>query len=279
MGEWVMGLRAFVRGICIIIIVILTVSAAICEQSTWDCPECGRKGNTGLFCGNCAQPSPEPKPTPKPEIKAGDIVSFGRYEQDNNSANGREKIEWIVLEVDKKNKTALLISRYGLRGRQYNSKLSNITWEQCSLRSWLNEKFLQAVFSEKEQAAILTTAVDNSSSQGYSEWKTDGGKNTKDKLFLLSYAEAKHYFGIKTNNLKSRVAPTAYAIAQGAWINENVQTEDGKPAGWWWLRSPGSYQNFAAAVLDDGSLHDSRVHYDTGVVRPALWIDLGSGLF
>lgn len=28
------------------------------EQSSWDCPECGRTGNTGNFCGKCAHPAP-----------------------------------------------------------------------------------------------------------------------------------------------------------------------------------------------------------------------------
>lgn len=33
------------------------------------------------------------------EAKAGTIVSIGNYEQDNDFKNGKEPIEWIVLEV------------------------------------------------------------------------------------------------------------------------------------------------------------------------------------
>ncbi len=54
---------------------------------------------------------------------------------------------------------------------------------------------------------------------------------------------------------------------------------DDKSAGWWWLRSPGYFQNLAADVLDDGSLGNSGVNYDYGVVRPAFWINLESGIF
>lgn len=39
------------------------------------------------------------------------------------------------------------------------------------------------------------TTVDNSKAQGYSGYSTDGGNNTEDKVFLLSYAEANKYFG------------------------------------------------------------------------------------
>ena len=207
------------------------------------------------------------------------IIRFGRYEQDNNSENGRETIEWIVLDVDEKNNKALLLSRYGLSNKPYNDTYTDVTWEKCTLRGWLNDKFLNSVFTEKEQAAILTTKVDNSASQGY--WKTNGGNNTKDKIFLLSYVEASRYLGViseNANNTKARVAPTAYAMAQGAWISDSDKTEDGKPAGWWWLRSPGSIQSRAAVVGGDGLLNDLAL--DGGIViRPALWIDLESDAF
>ena len=45
----------------------------------------------------------------------GNIVAFGRYEQDNDLTNGPEPIEWIVLDVVDGEKTkALLLSKYGL---------------------------------------------------------------------------------------------------------------------------------------------------------------------
>jgi len=34
---------------------LLTLSASG-EEQTWDCPECGRTGNTGNYCGGCAHP-------------------------------------------------------------------------------------------------------------------------------------------------------------------------------------------------------------------------------
>ena len=196
--------------------------------------------------------------------------------------NGKEPIEWIVLDYDETNHKALLLSRYGLEAMPYNTGYSGITGEQCTLRAWLNGEFLSEAFSAAEQSAILTTAVDNSKSQGYSGWNTDGGNNTEDRIFLLSYAEANKYLGVTyddSNNLKSRVAPTAYALAHGARINDKNKTEDGAAVGWWWMRSPGRLQSSAADVYADGSLFSYNVYYDDVVVHPAFWLNLESGIF
>ncbi len=95
-------------------------------------------------------------------------------------------------DYDRKENKALLLSKYGLDAKPYNAEEGDATWEKCSLRSWLNGEFLQSAFSADEQTAILTTAVDNSNSQGLhnSRWDEDGGNNTQDQIFLLSYAEA-----------------------------------------------------------------------------------------
>ena len=124
--------------------------------------------------------------------------------------------------------------------------------------------------------------MDNSSGQGYSEWNTSGGNNTQDRVFQLSYAEANKYLDVtyeNENNTGSRVAPTDYAMRNGAWTSDSHKTADGAAAGVWWLRSPGSYQYYAAFVLLDGSLNDFSVSDDTGVVRPAFWLNLESGIF
>ena len=212
----------------------------------------------------------------------GNIVTFGYYEQDNNTANGSEAIEWIVLDYGQEEHKALLLSKYGLDAKPYNVENEEMTWEKCTLRNWLNGGFLPSAFSEHEQSAILMSMVDNSASQGYSEWNTDGGNNTQDQVFLLSYTEANRYLDVTwgdSNNTKARVAPTAYAIANGAWAYRDYQTADGETVGWWWLRSPGSLQSGAAVVLFGGSLNDKNVSGDNCVVRPAFWLNLDSDIF
>lgn len=207
------------------------------------------------------------------------VISFGTYPQTASGADSTP-IEWLVLETD--GQKALLISRYGLDAKPYNTEYTDTTWEKCSLRAWLNEEFINKAFSTSEQAAILTTTVDNSSAQGYSKWNGDGGKTTQDKIFLLSYAEANKYFGVTVNNennLKARVSPTAYAKANGASISSDLLTEDGTGAGCWWLRSPYEYPRCAAIVYDNGMLYKMVVHAAYLTVRPALWVNLESEIF
>ena len=213
------------------------------------------------------------------KFAVGNYVTFGRYPQ-TKAGKDKTPIEWLVLARD--GSKALLISRYGLDAQPYNTTNSEVTWETCTLRTWLNSTFYNKAFSSAEQAAILTTNVDNSKYQCYSGWSTNGGNNTQDKVFLLSYAEANKYFDVtydNSSNTKSRVAPTAYAIAQGAWTSSFDKTADRTYAGCWWLRSPGYKENNAALVSADGSLTDDNVSADSNSVRPALWVDIDAGIF
>ena len=200
--------------------------------------------------------------------KVGNTVTFGSYEQDNNLLNGKEDIEWIVLANE--DNRSLMISRYALDCQKYNMKYDSVTWETCSLRTWLNGSFLNTAFSMDEQKAILTTTVDNSKNQGNSNWSTNGGNNTSDQLFLLSYTEAGKHFESDSDRA---CKPTTYAEAKGADI-----TDSGNCL--WWLRSPGDFQGSVALVGSIGSLGSNiRGDLDYVAVRPAFWIDLESEFF
>ena len=199
----------------------------------------------------------------------GNIVTFGSYEQDNNTSNGQEDIEWIVLatEGDK----SLIISKYALDCQQYNTKYTSVTWETCSLRTWLNETFYNSAFSTAEQAQILKTTVTADKNPSYS---TSPGNDTKDNVFLLSITEANKYFSSDSERM---CVPTAYAIAQGAYTSSSYSV-GGKATCWWWLRSPGGNGSGAANVLYDGSVDTYGHNISIGgyCVRPALWINLES---
>ena len=210
--------------------------------------------------------------------RSGSIVAFGTYEQDNDPANGPEAIEWVVLDYNEKENKALLISKYGLDAFRYHSDWESTTWEGCTGRKWLNTVFLRSAFNIEEQKVILTTEVDNSHNQGHSKWKAEDRNNTQDQIFLLSFAEAEHYYHVNEwdgdeSNIESRVAPTAYAIAQGAPASDHYRTVDGKPAGAWWLRSQTYGDNDAANVTEKGSCRSDGVNMLFSV-RPVLWLDL-----
>ena len=257
-----------------------TYTVAAGESEEWTRPSCGQTGNARKFCRSCGKKKPEestPTPTPIP-VHVGDYITFGHYPQ-TASGTDNTPIEWLVLDVQ--GSKALLLSRYGLDVQPYNQEVVDITWEKCSLRAWLNSTFMNKAFTTQEQAGIVLTSVDNSSSQGYSRWNTNGGNNTHDKIFLLSCTEANRYLGVTwedSSNMKSRVSATAYAIKQGAFTLYD-KTMEGSAAGWWWLRSPGIFQEFAAYVYTDGFIYSNDVDIGNAVVRPALWINLESGAF
>ena len=209
-------------------------------------------------------------------IQVGDTVYFGKYEQDGNTNNGKEKIEWQVLE--KKGNKALLISKKVLDIQPYNKEKKDITWENSTIRKWLNKIFINAAFNGKDKKKIIISTVENKDNK----YGTKGGNTTKDKVFLLSIDEAFKYY--KTD--KERTANiTEYALGElrrigleYEWFESeqefNACWEEHQSIygwQWWcWLRSPGDCQGCAAYVLDDGD----RVNDDDGGVRPALWVNL-----
>ena len=196
----------------------------------------------------------------------GDKIIFGTYEQDNDTSNGAEDIEWLVLA--KESNKILVISDKVLDFQSYNEKpyyetRKAITWEQCSLRKWLNDSFLNEAFSEEERALIQSIIV---SVDKISKYYTD-------KVFLLSINEAKKYFN---SDEARKCAPTAYAKAQGALTSDTNKTTSGAATCWWWLRSPGDKQKNAARVDYAGSIDYSSISVsdNVGCVRPALWISI-----
>lgn len=200
---------------------------------------------------------------PKEGLIVGDIgttVKFGKYEQDNNLSNDKEDIEWIVLA--KEGNKALLISKYCLDAQAYNTEFETVTWETCSLRNWLNSTFINDAFSAKEQAKIVTSLVKNDANPYF---VTEGGKDTNDKVFLLSIDEAETYF---TSDEARMVSSTEYANARGAYVGSNGRSS-------WLLRSPGESNSGAASVSwDDGRSLSGSVNRSFGGVRPVLWINL-----
>lgn len=195
--------------------------------------------------------------------KVGNYITFGSYEQDNDTSNGKEEIEWLVLDI--KDGKALVISKYALDCKPYNTSKTDVTWETCSLRQWLNNDFINAAFGAAGQAMISTVTV---SADKNPEYSTNPGNATQDKVFLLSITEVNKYFSSDS----ARVCqPTAYAVANGAYKGDNGNC-------WWWLRSPGGNQNYAANVNYFGGVLvlGLIVDYSNVAVRPALWINLNS---
>ncbi len=188
----------------------------------------------------------------------GGTLIFGKYEQDNIAANGKEDIEWIVL--DKNDMSMLLISKYALDCKQYHTSRTGIKWASCSLRTWLNSTFLNDAFDKDEQNRIMKSTT-----------KAEGeyGHDVTDMVFLFNSSQAYKYFNSADER---KCIPTKYAKAQGAWTDSNEVC-------CWWLLSNNDTSRNAPCIRYEGDtshgLHEvDEKHY---AVRPAIWIDFGVG--
>ena len=194
----------------------------------------------------------------------GSTVEFGHYEQNGNSADGPEPIEWYVLSKDENANTLLLLSVYGLDNVQYHKESKDITWAECDLREWLNSEsgFWGTAFSGEEKERIESTLC-KTPAMDFPGCQTVGGDDTVDKIFLLSLDEFWDN-GIGDNDDWRNVSPTPYALSQGAWTDE-----------WgyylWWLRTPGGEQNVVCDGRTGGARSSSLVN-TSQLLRPALWV-------
>lgn len=192
--------------------------------------------------------------------QVGQYVFFGNYPQ-TEAGNDSTPVEWLVLE--RNGNMALIISRYCLDAQPYYTKLRNVTWEDSTMREWLNETFIYKVFTAAESAAVQVTEVDNGRDQHPN--KTNGGNDTRDKIFLLSYTEVQKYFPEKSDRT---CTPTAYAVGRDVYVHERSGNT------WWWTRSPARTQSQNATLNFEGSRSDYGVSMVSGGVRPALWVDV-----
>ncbi|MCM1245867.1 MAG: DUF6273 domain-containing protein [Roseburia sp.] len=227
-------------------------------------------------------------------VTTWDCVYFGHYWQEDTNGDGKvdkddekQPIKWRVLSV--KGDEAFLLADKNLDVQKYNDTNTSITWETCTMRSWLNgygatanvcgndyssNNFLNNAFTESEQAAIKNMTVINEENP---EHHTEGGNDTIDKIYLLSISEVmnpSYGFTLTTNPTDTRkAAKTAYVVAGGE-INSTWMDSGSSTTGWW-LRSPGINSKCASSVTSIGDIgNGGNVGYNFIAVRPALHLNL-----
>lgn len=152
------------------------------------------------------------------------------------------KYDWLILEMD--NDKALLMKKTSITGIPYNDSLNEVTWEESSLRKWLNSDYITDNFSAEEQENILLTDVENKANPLSG---TEAGRNTGDYIFILSIEEALKYKDIMPES------------------DHNI-----------WLRSPGNSLNKAAFITSDKIIMENGYEVDSDklAIRPVLWFSL-----
>ena len=208
--------------------------------------------------------------------KIGSIIPFGGY-------------NWLVLDkqnnlFDEQNNKVLLLSEKIIEKRAYHSSkfantwnyLRKITWEDCTLRSYLNGAFYNTfseeetfynTFSADDKARIAETKVIIKKDL-FSGCK---GSVTIDRIFLLSAEEVVKYFG-DSSQFKDGIPRSGRRINDQ--YNYAIVAGDADGEGSWWLSSPGCVVCTSVNDNEFGFGFGPYVNSDNGGVRPALWLNL-----
>ena len=173
--------------------------------------------------------------------QVGDVVEFGLYEQDGDTSNGKEPIEWRVLAVE--DNRAYVVSDKALEARAYNEdREAGNNFGTSDLWGWLNDDFVNTAFTSDEMEEI------------------DGSPS------LLSVDEAKKYF---KSNEDRQCYPTKHVLQQLGWDSD-------ESVGWWLGVTTDGTSTSAPGVWPNGYVSSDAWYVDTsiGAVRPAMWVNL-----
>lgn len=198
-----------------------------------------------------------------------------------------EPILWRVLyqEDDK----LLLMSEYILDAMPYHTKDESVTWETCTLRSWLNgyegsvnlannsytnpgASFMSKAFNSSELEMILKIQLENSS------FLTENIYNsTEDSIFLLSEQDVINtdygFDNTQDVTITREAYATEYAASRGASIHTEKETFIQRTPGTcsWWIRT-GGMNGSTACNIDPAILFVNSVIIDGYGIRPAMYI-------
>ena len=184
--------------------------------------------------------------------KVGDIIKFGRWEQDGNFDNGEEEIEWIVLEVS--NNKYLALSKYALAGEVYSYDGYQI-FEDSDVAEFLNGVFYEDAFNYPEEKKLVTGTITSK----------DGNYTPKDKVFLLSSEEIQKYAEDISNIYD------CYPTQEAKDYMETKEDGDDQGKCYWWVRD----NSLLGTILSPdgvGFVIVQQVNKKYGI-RPAIWLD------
>lgn len=228
-------------------------------------------------------------------------VKFTQYRHAFQDVNGYytntvywfkfESIDWRVLDPS----TGLLMCETIIDSQPYsntiyyNSSYSFIyayfndasyknyasDYETSSIRKWLNDDFYNTAFTDREKEEISTTTLNNDgyyTSIGTTGYEALDSNETSDKIFLLSYNEARNSnYSFSSDCSDCDTARQAegsdYAKSQGL----HVSTFDSSYGySTWLLRSSEFWSSGCCVVSGYGNLGGDNVNQTSVGVRPAL---------
>lgn len=234
------------------------------KKVTWDCIWFGSYPQTKIVSSSKENDLYSTLETANGWDKNNDIIiGKEKYHRAKKSYFKYEPIKWRVIKCE--NGEALLLSDIVLDKQKYNKRLKKVTWEKSTLRKWLNKEFMNRAFSSSEQEAIRTTKVINEDNYYY---KTDGGNDTLDKIYLLSLSE--------TDEEKETEEAKEYGFTDSYGMTIKYSNyADLDDYQYWWLRTPGEKNISAAAVDMSGKAYGGGGESDMELgIRPVLHLNL-----
>ena len=165
--------------------------------------------------------------------KAGETVSFGDF-------------KWLILDVQKNVTTMIAVEiekDHMFYSVPFNEEGGETTWEDSSLRNWLNNEVYETCFSDNERMHMLSQTCERSENPEYGT----SYEGTEEYLSILSVEQA-----------------------------DMFKEELGKLSLDFWVRTPGD--DMSRAVYYSGGAHIIRlygcpVESDQVAVRPVIRVD------
>lgn len=187
------------------------------------------------------------------DAKIGEYIAFGHYEQDNSVNNGKEALEWLVLDVQ--DDKALLVSRYVVDTKPFFFHSQETNWEDSGLRKWMNGAFFYTAFNEAERNEVILSTLSNDT-----DWKGNSvdGNDTLDSVFCLSAEEVQRYLPYGSDDRETIATEYAMDLGIGTLIYD------------YYIRSVDVENRWAIRVSDVILTPEAM---PVGI-RPAIWVKL-----
>lgn len=214
-----------------------------------------------VFCG-CGGKEESQTSEVSLEDKLGAIANgadryiFGTYEQDGNTDNGTEDIEWVPFAKAGDSLVAM-VSKYCIDVQPYveNPYTNNFAWEDSKLALWLNSDFINTAFSEEEKTCIATT-----------------GQSFQAKVSILDDQQEDMLpedarMGIATEYVKSISAKYPHSEPSSYWIMPSQ------------LIYAGAFSDVASWITADGVAdldYNRELSVEYRGVRPVIFVDISS---
>ena len=188
--------------------------------------------------------------------RAGEKFLMGWYEQDG-FPDGRERIEWTVLEVNEKKDMIFVISSKALDCILYHPTRAVVSWGDSYIRNWLMYDFAYSALSPEEQECIVPVEV----------------AGVTDTVTMLDEKQIKKY---KLDQNGCDVSDYARY-----YISPSVSVKNDH--GCWWVRMDRTYADYKNQFVGRGGKvyggSNRGGNYTTtndNGVRPAMYLSLSA---